>query len=186
VWALFGVGGVGGRVAAAAAILGLVLVLVGAPLLVQTPVKLVCAASLGFFLARVVQLAVEMVVIAVVIAVSDVVSVLRGPTAVIAAHHRSLLDALSLEFHALGGDGVSSLGMTDVVFFAGFLAVAARLGLRVRATWLAMTASLCATSVIAFASGRLMPALPLLAVAAVAVNADRLWAAHRRQVDVAG
>jgi len=150
------------------------LTVVGAPLLTQTVAKLVCAASLGCFLALVVENLIELLAIAAAIAVSDIISVLRGPTHLIAAHHSAALDALMLHFHAPGTARVCELGMTDVLFFAAFLTVSKRLGLRVGWTAAAMACSLAVTTVLAAWSGQLLPALPLLAAFALLANADRI------------
>jgi hypothetical protein len=169
-----------GWLALAAGVVTAVLSLLQAPLTEQTVAKLVCAAALGCFVALVVQSTLELVVIAGVIAASDIASVLRGPTHEIAAHHTEALDALSLHFHIPGTNDVASLGMTDVLFFAAFLTIAARLNLRVGWTWVAMTVSLSATALLASWTDRLLPALPLLAAGAVAANLDLLIVAKPR------
>ena len=70
----------------------------------------------------------------------------------------------------------AAIGMPDLLFLALFTAVAAPLGLRERATALAMLASLSATSVASWALERPLPALPLLSLAFLLANADRLAA----------
>ena len=76
------------------------------------------------------------------------------------------------------------LGLPDFLFFALFLAAAARWDLRARATWLAMVLSLGATMAIAiwldpFGLGGL-PALPGIALAFLLPNADLLARSLRR------
>jgi hypothetical protein len=139
-----------------------------------TLTKLVCASAVGFSLAPAIRSRVELVVIAVVVAASDISSVADGPSRMILTHHHSVFSALTLQLHTLGTTSVSQLGMTDVLFFAGFLDSVTRLGLRRRATWLAMTGSLAVTAVLADLTRDLMPALPLLAVSMLIVNLDRL------------
>ena len=126
----------------------------------------------------------ELIVIAAAISVSDAISVFHGTTKLIAENHEQTLDALTLHFHLVGSSAVAQLGMTDIFFFASFLAVAESLRLRTRATWLTMTLSLGVTGMIADTTDRLIPALPLLAIAAIIVNADRL--AVRRAGDWEG
>ena len=77
----------------------------------------------------------------------------------------------------------AGLGLPDVLFFSLFLGAAARFGLRRRATWLALVASLGATTLLAVyadpfkTSG--LPALPGISLAFLLVNADLLWRRFR-------
>jgi hypothetical protein len=78
-----------------------------------------------------------------------------------------------------------NLGLPDFLFFAVFLAAAARWGLRTKATWAAMVLSLGATMAIAlwldpFGLGGL-PALPGIALAFLLPNADLLARSLRRR-----
>ena len=77
-------------------------------------------------------------------------------------------------------DSSAKLGLPDLLFFALFLGAADRFRLRVPATWVAMTLSFGLTLAGTYffdVSG--LPALPLLALAFLAVNADLLWRAFR-------
>lgn len=73
----------------------------------------------------------------------------------------------------------AGLGLSDVIFFALFAAGAARFGLRPRATWLALVASIGLTSVAAVywnvfnLNG--FPAIPGLSLAFLLINADLIW-----------
>jgi hypothetical protein len=77
----------------------------------------------------------------------------------------------------------AGLGLPDVLFFSLFLGAAARFGLRRRATWLALVASLGLTTVLAVyadpfkTSG--LPALPGISLAFLLVNADLIWRRFR-------
>ena len=63
-----------------------------------------------------------------------------------------------------------------MIFFALFLAAAARFGLRVGATWIGMTAALSATLVATYAFDlRGLPALPALSLGFLLPNADLVW-----------
>jgi hypothetical protein len=64
--------------------------------------------------------------------------------------------------------------VSDVIFYALYLGAARRFGLRARASAVAMAASFLAT-IAAAMWWTALPALPLLAVAFLAVNADLLW-----------
>ena len=77
------------------------------------------------------------------------------------------------------GEGAFQLGLPDLLFFAIFLAAAARWRLRVLRTWALLVLSFGTTMALAiyadpFGIGGL-PALPLLCLAFLGGNADILW-----------
>jgi hypothetical protein len=79
-------------------------------------------------------------------------------------------------------DSTAKLGLPDLLFFALFLAAADRFELRRRATWVAMTASFGLTLAgTYFLEVDGLPALPLLAIAFLAANADLLWRMWRAE-----
>lgn len=79
-------------------------------------------------------------------------------------------------------DSTAKLGLPDLLFFALFLAAADRFKLRRRATWFAMTASFGLTLAgTYFLEADGLPALPLLAIGFLLVNADLLWRMWREQ-----
>ena len=123
------------------------------------------------------------VIVACVIPLVDIVSVWRGPTHAITSHHFGVYTAVAIAFLVPGG-GAAYLGPPDVLFYALFLAAAARWHLRVGWTWFAMTYMYGLTIVIANAAevGGL-PALPFLSAAFIAANPDLLWRAIRRSGD---
>ena len=164
--------------AAGAALAGLLIAagLAGTP---ATLAKLVAAACAGFALAVLLRSPLELAGIAVLVAVVDTLSVAAGPTRVIVEHHSDVLDTFTLAFHPLGALGSAQIGVSDFVFFALFAASAARMGLRRRATWAAMTASFGATAAISYAADATLPALPLLSAGLLLPNADLLWARAR-------
>jgi hypothetical protein len=115
-------------------------------------------------------------VVAVLIIPVDIVSVLRGPTKVIVEQQPEVFSALSIAFPTPGDPNSAQLGLPDVLFFTIFLGAAARFGLRVVPTWLAMTLSFGATLALAVwweEAG--LPALPLLSASFALVSADLLW-----------
>ena len=120
------------------------------------------------------------VLVALLIVPVDIFSVARGPTKVIVEEKPQVFDALSIAYPIPGEHNSAELGLPDVLFFALFLSAAERFGLRVGWTWLVMALSFGATlaGAVWFEVAGL-PALPLLSIAFVAVNADRLWAAYR-------
>ena len=84
--------------------------------------------------------------------------------------------AVAIAFLAPGRPALAYLGPPDVLFFALFLAAAARWDLRVFWTWFAMTAMYCFTVVFANAldfGG--LPALPFLSFGFLLANADLIW-----------
>jgi hypothetical protein len=117
------------------------------------------------------------VLVACIIPFVDAFSVFspRGPTNEIVKHHEQVFTTFSIAFPIPGEPAAANLGLPDLLFFSLFLAAAARFGLRPGLTWIAMTASFGATLAIASVWKGGLPALPLLAIAFLAVNADLIW-----------
>jgi hypothetical protein len=108
----------------------------------------------------------------------------HGPTHNITEHHPGVFTAFSFAFPIPGEDSAANLGLPDLLFFALFLAAAARFALRPSWTWLLMTASFGAT--LAFTvllDLRGLPALPLLALGFLLANGDVIWTQLRRNAD---
>jgi hypothetical protein len=162
-------GAFGGAVAITA-----VLIWAGYPGTPATLAKLCAASVLGLALGSLLQSTAEIVGIALLIAAVDIYSVAAGPTRVIVEHHVEVLNAFTLAFHPLGSQGVAQIGASDFVFFAVFLAAAARFHLRRDASWLAMTASFGATLMLSYLFDHALPALPLLSLSFLAVNSGPL------------
>jgi hypothetical protein len=121
------------------------------------------------------------VVVALIIPWVDAYSVWRGPTKEIVTHHAHVFTVLSFAFPVPGEQASANLGMPDLLFFALFLAAAARFGLRVVWTWLALVAGLGITIVLTVwldLSG--LPALPGIALGFLVPNADLLWRERRQ------
>ncbi len=105
----------------------------------------------------------------------DAYSVWHGPTKEITSNHPAVFTKLSIAFVVPGGDA-ARLGLPDVLFFAVFLAAAARFGLRPFLTWLFMVAGLGITIVLTtFVSTGGLPALPAIALGFLLANCDLLW-----------
>jgi hypothetical protein len=122
------------------------------------------------------------VLVACIIPWIDAYSVWRGPTKTIVTHHRHVFTVLSYAFPVPGEHAAANLGVPDLLFFALFLAAAARFGLRVVPTWVGLVAALGATialSVWLKLSG--LPALPGIAVGFLVPNADLIWRRLRGQ-----
>jgi hypothetical protein len=116
------------------------------------------------------------VLVACIVPWVDAYSVWRGPTNNIVHNHHHVFSTLSFAFPIPGEDTAANLGLPDLLFFSLFLAATVRFGLRVLPTWAALAASFGATIAIAVAWNKPgLPALPLLSLAFVLVNADLLW-----------
>ena len=122
------------------------------------------------------------VLVACIVPWVDAYSVWRGPTNTIVHEHRGVFERLSFAFPVPGESGSANLGIPDLLFFALFLAATDRFGLRIRLTWLLMTASFGVTIALAVwldLGG--LPALPGLSVAFLLANGDLLWTRLRRR-----
>lgn len=119
------------------------------------------------------------VLVAFVIPFVDILSVWKGPTHAITAKHFNVYLDVAIAFLVPAG-GAAYLGPPDVLFYALFLAAAARWRLRVGWTWAAMTFMYALTIVVANAAevGGL-PALPFLSFGFLVANGDLLWAKLR-------
>ena len=123
------------------------------------------------------------VLVACVIPLVDAFSVWRGPTKAITSHHFEVYTAVAIAFVVPGG-GAAYLGPPDILFYALFLAAAARWRLRVFWTWFAMTFMYGITVVLAYAldvGG--LPALPFLSFGFLLANADLIWRTIRPSRD---
>jgi hypothetical protein len=147
------------------------LIWAGYPGTPATLTKLLAASLIGLALGSLLQTPIEIVVVALLIAAVDTYSVARGPTKVIVEHHQEVLNDFTLSFHPLGSTAVAQIGASDFVFFAVFLAAAARFGLHRGRTWALMTASFGLTLLLSYLFDRALPALPLLSLAFLAANA---------------
>jgi hypothetical protein len=146
--------------------------------------KLAALTALGFWFLTVFEALSWVVLIAFVIPWVDAFSVARGPTEYVVREQPGFFEEIAFGFRVPGEDAFAHLGPPDVVFFALFLAAAARFGLRVGWTWVAMTALLGLTLVLTVwldVAG--LPALPAISFGFLAPNADLLWRRwrHRRE-----
>jgi hypothetical protein len=143
--------------------------------------KLFALTALGFWFLSYFETVAWAVLVAAIIPWVDAVSVWRGPTDYVVEEQPQLFDNVSLAFRLPGEQATAHLGPPDVLFFALFLAAAARFRLRVAATWLAMTSLLGATLIVTATSDVSgLPALPAICLGFLLPNADRLWRELRR------
>jgi hypothetical protein len=144
--------------------------------------KLVTMTLVGFWFLTFFESVLWVALVASVIPLVDALSVWRGPTRHIVEEQPDVFTTLSFAFRMPGERSTANLGLPDLLFFALFLAAAARFRLRPAWTWVAMTASFGLTIVLTVAFDVVgLPALPLLSLAFLAVNADLLWRALRRR-----
>jgi hypothetical protein len=143
--------------------------------------KVVGAAAVGLWVAENLERASWVVLIAVVSAAVDIVSVYGGPTRALLEGGPQVVGYFTVALTWSGysvSEGYSALGISDVVFLSLYLGAARRFGLRALASAVAMVASFVVT-IVAALWWEALPALPLLSVAFLAVNADLLWRLRR-------
>ena len=145
--------------------------------------KLFAVTAVGFAFLRWFEVLSWVALVACIIPIVDSISVFapHGPTNEIIKHHEHVFTTFSFAFPIPGEHAAANLGLPDLLFFSLFLAAATRFGLRAGLTWLAMTASFGATLALASVWRGGLPALPLLAIAFLAVNADLIWPRVRHE-----
>jgi len=144
--------------------------------------KVVAAAALGIWIAEELEKLSWIVIVAVVSAAVDVVSVAAGPTKAILDKGPVVVGYFTVAVTWAGytySEAYTGLGISDVIFLALYLGAARRFGLRRGWSAVAMVVSFLAT-IAAAMWWTALPALPLLSVAFLAVNGDLLWRKLRR------
>jgi hypothetical protein len=143
--------------------------------------KLAAMTGVGWLFLNYFEEASWVVLVALIIPWVDAYSVWRGPTHHIVTKHENVFTLLAFAFPVPGENGAAKLGLPDLMFFALFLAAAARFRLRVPWTWLCLTASIGTTMALAtWTDVGGLPALPLLSLGFLLPNADLLWRLVRR------
>lgn len=146
--------------------------------------RLAACALIGWWFLGYFETVAWVVLVAAIIPWVDAYSVWRGPTKEIVTHHAHVFSVLSFAFPVPGKHAAANLGVPDLLFFALFLAAAARFGLRVYWTWIALVTALgltIAATVYFDLSG--LPALPGIALGFLVPNADLLWRGWRSKRD---
>jgi hypothetical protein len=138
--------------------------------------RILAAACVGFSLARYIEsVGVALIVAAAAIA-SDLFSVFAGPTKALLREDSPVLDVLVLVFPTFGSALGFGLGVSDFIFLALFAAASRFLSLRYAATLLGVCLAAFLALSVGLLLGRPLPALPFVALAFVAVNADLVLA----------
>jgi hypothetical protein len=144
--------------------------------------KLAATTALGFWFLQWFEAVSWVVLVACIIPFVDAFSVYRGPTKAITHSHFSVYEHMAFRFEVPGRHGPAMFGPPDLLFFALFVAAAARFGLRAGVTWIACVASYGVALIVANASsGGGVPALPFLSVGFLVANADLLWRQWREK-----
>ena len=138
--------------------------------------KFACFALIGLWFICLFEELWWVALVAVLVPWMDIWSVAFGPTEYVIEEQPGFFEEISVAFAVPGESGTVNLGPPDVIFFALFLATAARFALRVGWTWIAMTAFLAITLVLVFEWNVLgLPALPAVCLGFLVPNADLLW-----------
>jgi len=138
--------------------------------------KLFGVTAIGFWFLGYFETLSWVVLVALIIPWVDAYSVWRGPTKVIVTKHEHVFTNFSFAFPIPGERNAANLGLPDLLFFALFLAAAARFALRPGPTWALMTLSFGATlALTVWLDLGGLPALPLLALGFLAANSDLIW-----------
>ena len=148
--------------------------------------KVVFAAALGIWIAGELERLSWIVVVAAVSAAVDIASVAAGPTKAILAKGPVVVGYFTLAVTWAGysyAEAFTGLGVSDLLFFALYLGAAKRFKLRTGWSAVAMVASFLGTIALAM-WWTALPALPLLSVAFLAVNADLIVRGVRRGGEV--
>ena len=114
--------------------------------------KIVAAAALGMWIATELEKLSWIVIVAAVSAVIDIASVAAGPTKVLIDKGPVVVGYFTIGVTWFGytyAEAFTGLGVSDVIFFALYLATAQRFGLRVGWSAVAMVASFLATIALA-------------------------------------
>ena len=174
----------GSRALLAAALVFLVLAILSEAAGVETFssfAKLGLMTAIGFWFLDYFESVLWVALVALIIPWIDAISVWRGPTGHIVEKEPGLFDRVAFDFPHPGEPSAAQLGPPDLLFFALFLAAAARWNLRVGWTFVALTLSLGLTMVIGVVwESAGLPALPGLAFGFLIPNADLLWLEFRK------
>lgn len=137
--------------------------------------KVVFATSSGLWIGLMLPSISQVLLISALIIVVDFYSVFMGPTKKIAESGGPWIDYLTVSLPVFGAPAVSRIGISDIIFFSVFVACTLTYRLRRAVTALAMTASFVGTMIVGIILGIGVPALPLLSLAFLLANADRLY-----------
>lgn len=136
--------------------------------------KVILAAIVGLWIAQGMTGRGWIIAFAAAASLSDVVSVLVGPTRMMLNHSPEMIGGFTIAMTWFGysGDQLhTAIGVADIVFISMFLGAARRFGLRELPSLVAMLASIIVT-LLAALWWHTLPALPLISLYFIGVNID--------------
>jgi len=162
--------------AAVAAVAALILTLVGVDS-AGNVAKLACYALVGFWFLTLFEELWWIALVAILVPWVDIWSVAAGPTEYVVKEQPGLFERISVAFPNPGETATVNVGPPDILFFALFLAAAARFTLRLTWTWVGMTGFLAGTLMLVWTWDGIagLPALPAVCLGFLIPNADLLW-----------
>lgn len=137
--------------------------------------RILAAGAVAVSLARYVSSAGVALLIAGVVVVSDLFSVLAGPTRALLARDSAALDLLLLVFPTFGRPLGFALGISDFIFLAFFIAVSRLLHLRLQLTFVSSCLAVLIAMTVGLLLERPVPVLPFIALSFVLSNGDLIY-----------
>jgi hypothetical protein len=137
--------------------------------LLATPLKALAALAVGWLIARLVATRAQLIALGLIAAVVDAVSVAAGPSRSVVEDGSDAFERLAI--HLPPWDAAALLGPVDAVFLGLFVAGAARVGMDVVATAVAVTTGLVMAVGVALGTGAGLPAIPFMTAGLLAAAA---------------
>lgn len=137
--------------------------------------KIVFATSAGLWIALMLTSISQVLLICALVIGVDIWSVFLGPTKKMVESGGPWIDYLTINLPVFGADAVSRLGASDIIFFSLFVGCTLLWRLRRTLTALALTLSFVSTMLVGVSLEIGVPALPLLSIFFLLVNADLLY-----------
>lgn len=145
--------------------------------------KILFATTTGLWIGMLLTSISQVLLISVLIILVDFYSVFFGPTRKMVESGGPWIDYLTINLPVFGAPAMSRIGMSDIIFFAIFISCTLTYGLRRTATALAMTASFIVTMIAGISFDAGVPALPMLSLAFLVVNCNRLYRLFLQEPD---
>ena len=137
--------------------------------LLATPLKALAALAVGCFIARLVATRAQLLALGLIAAAVDAVSVAIGPSRSVVEDGSEAFERLAI--HLPPWDAAALLGLVDAVFLGLFVAGAARVGMDVVTTAVAVMTGLVVAVGVALGTGAGLPAIPFMTAGLLAAAA---------------
>jgi hypothetical protein len=137
--------------------------------LLATPLKALAALAVGWLIARLVATRAQLIALGLIAAVVDAVSVAAGPSRSVVEDGSEAFERLAI--HLPPWDAAALLGPVDAVFLGLFVAGAARVGMDLATTAVAVTTGLVVAVGVALGTGAGLPAIPFMTAGLLAAAA---------------